>query len=382
MSLVFVVAAMTSLLFQIIFGWLGDRIRTSRVGRLPFLVGGTVVGAACMWQVGQAPTLNATIVWFALAVLGYAATFSALLGTFADVLDSQARSRSAGWLAGVANGATAIPLATYAALPVTDVSSFGLFPIAAVVATAVAAVVVFPYLTDIREQPSSRADAPVSTQEMPGWKSQFWLLAVQRGFAQLAYVFAGVYTFMFLVRRTGLDAGADGTSQLVSGFNATTDVMCMITAVGAGYVAARTMNSLAPMRLGLMVMMCGLAGAAFATTPWEYLAAQVVIALGAGAYLGCDLGIVYRVVPAHVAGRYLGLFNIARNLPQTIAPAVGPLILAIGAGDRVGVDRSQNYTAFFLAGAVIALIALLTTTGIRVRSADSEPEGLPAGAPA
>lgn len=378
LSQVFLVAAMVSLVSQIVFGWLSDHTRTSRVGRLPFVLGGSIVGAVCLWQAGHADTLAGIVVWFGFTACGYAATFAGLLGTFADLLDARARSRASGWLAGVANGATAIPLATYALLPVSDVTSFGLFPVVAVVTAVVAAVAVFPYLRTVRAERTAGPDVRPS-DELPGWRSQFWRLVIQRAFAQLAFVFAGIYTFLFLVRRTGMDPGADSTSQLVSAIAATADVLCMVTAVGAGYLAARTMNSLAPMRVGLVVMICGLVGAALATTPWTYLAAQVVIGLGAGAYLGCDLGLVYRVVPPRFAGRYLGFFNIARNLPQTIAPVVGPLFLAIGAGDRVGIDRSQNYTAFFLAGAVIAMLALVTMTGIRVRSADTDPERRPVG---
>ena len=65
------------------------------------------------------------------------------------------------------------------------------------------------------------------------------------------------------------------------------------------------------------------------------------------------------------AGQLLGLFNAARTLPQSLAPALAPALLAIGDGDLVG-DGSQNYTVLFGAGLVVALVALLPLRGMTV----------------
>lgn len=371
-SMAFVAAALVSLASQILFGWLGDRVRTRRHGRLPFMVAGGVLGAACLWQVGHAPSLAGVIGWFALGVLGYGASLASIFGTFADVIDGRTRSWSAGWLAAAAGAATGVPLAVHSVLPVSAVTSFGLFPVLACVVLAGSAVVLHPYV-DAAGRTSEAIDSGPAPDELPGWRSQFWLLVLQRGLAQLAIVFGAIYPFLFLVRRVGLDAGADSTSHWATGVAAGGDALGVIAAVGFGYVAARRMDSLRPMRLGLVLMATGLLAMAFATSTWHYLVAQLVIGFGSGAYLGCDLGLVFRVVPARTAGRYLGYFNIARNLPQTIGPVIGPVLLAVGSGDRLGVDRSQNYTMFFLAGTIVALLALAAMSGLRVRSADSTP---------
>lgn len=383
-SRVFIVAALVSLGANIGFGWLSDKTRTGPVGRLPYIPAGAIAGGLCLWQAGQAPTLAGVIVWFALAVFGYNATLAALFGTFADLVHGPDRSRSAGWLAGAANGATVIPLALYAILPVSSFSSFGLFPVADIAITFAAVVVLLPYVRGRRAplDAEPRSDAiPDAASEVPGWRAQFWLLVVQRGIAQLAFVFAGLYSLLFLVRRVGLDPSVGSTSQIASAAAAAAAISSMITAIAAGYLAARTRNSLAPMRVGLVVMAIGLVAMSFATSTEHFLAAKIAVGLGAGAYLGCDLGLVFRVVPRAQAGRYLGFFNLARSMPQTIAPAIGPLFLAIGAGDRLGVDRSQNYTAFFLAGALISVVALAAMSGLRVRSADTVPEALKVVAP-
>jgi hypothetical protein len=57
----------------------------------------------------------------------------------------------------------------------------------------------------------------------------------------------------------------------------------------------------------------------------------------------------------------LGIFNLASALPQSIAPAIAPIFLAIGAG-------ANNYVALFIAAAVFAFLgalAILPVKGVR-----------------
>ncbi len=83
--------------------------------------------------------------------------------------------------------------------------------------------------------------------------------------------------------------------------------------------------------------------------PAFYVAA-VVMGVGIGAYFAVDLALITDVLPdkEHAAAKDMGIFNIANSLPQSVAPAMAPLFLAIGGGG--------NYTALFLAGAVLSLL--------------------------
>ena len=53
--------------------------------------------------------------------------------------------------------------------------------------------------------------------------------------------------------------------------------------------------------------------------------------LGFGVYVAVDLALVVDVLPGkNSAAKDLGVFNIAGALPFSIAPAIAPLILAMG----------------------------------------------------
>jgi len=57
------------------------------------------------------------------------------------------------------------------------------------------------------------------------------------------------------------------------------------------------------------------------------------------------------------AAKDLGVFNIANALPQSIAPTIAPIFLAIGGGG--------NDTALFAATAIFALLEALSIQPIK-----------------
>jgi MFS family permease len=63
-----------------------------------------------------------------------------------------------------------------------------------------------------------------------------------------------------------------------------------------------------------------------------FLLGMAIGGLGFGIYVAVDLALVADVLPdKHNAAKDLGVFNIASALPYSIAPAIGPAILAVGA---------------------------------------------------
>jgi MFS family permease len=82
--------------------------------------------------------------------------------------------------------------------------------------------------------------------------------------------------------------------------------------------------------------------------------------LGFGVYLAVDLALVVDVLPNRAtAAKDLGVFNIAGALPFSIAPALAPIILAIGGG-----SYSVLY-AFAGACAIIGAAAVVPVKRVR-----------------
>jgi MFS family permease len=64
-----------------------------------------------------------------------------------------------------------------------------------------------------------------------------------------------------------------------------------------------------------------------------FLVGMAIGGLGFGVYVAVDLALVVDVLrDKHNAAKDLGVFNIAGALPFSIAPAIAPVILAVGSG--------------------------------------------------
>jgi MFS family permease len=64
-----------------------------------------------------------------------------------------------------------------------------------------------------------------------------------------------------------------------------------------------------------------------------FLVGMALSGLGFGLYMAVDLALVADVLPdAENAAKDLGVLNIAGALPFSVAPALAPLVLAIGGG--------------------------------------------------
>jgi MFS family permease len=79
-----------------------------------------------------------------------------------------------------------------------------------------------------------------------------------------------------------------------------------------------------------------------------YLVGMAISGLGFGVYMAVDLALVVDVLTDDAsAAKDLGVLNIAGALPSSIAPAVAPLVLAIGHG---------SYAVLYVVAGVCAVV--------------------------
>ena len=79
-----------------------------------------------------------------------------------------------------------------------------------------------------------------------------------------------------------------------------------------------------------------------------YLVGMAIGGLGFGVYMAVDLALVADVLPdSENNAKNLGVMNIAGALPSSIAPAIAPVILAIGSG---------SYSVLYAVAGICAII--------------------------
>ena len=85
-----------------------------------------------------------------------------------------------------------------------------------------------------------------------------------------------------------------------------------------------------------------------------FLVGMAIAGLGFGMYMAVDLALVADVLPDQDnIAKDLGVFNIAGALPFAIAPAIAPVILALGGGSYGVLYAVAGLCAIVGAGAIL-----------------------------
>jgi MFS family permease len=356
LSLVAATGSLVALLANPLFGRLSDRT-TSRWGmRRPWILGGLTGGSVGILVVALAPAVWLVLIGWCLAQL----FFNAMLAAMVAVLPDQVPVEQRGTVAGVLG--VCLPVASVGGTYVVKVftgSELAMFM--APCAIGGFFIVLFTmFLADRRLAPVDKP--PWSLKQLlstyyvsPRMHPDFAWAFASRFMFILAYAFLVTYQAYYLLDHLG-STERQVPQQI---FLATLTQAAVV--VGASVVGGRLSDRTGRRKLfvAAAAVMYGVALFVIASAGDfnAFLVGMAVGGLGFGLYMAVDLALVADVLPdADSAAKDLGVLNIAGALPFSLAPAIAPLILAIGAG---------SYQVLY---AVAGLCALLGAAAIlRVR---------------
>jgi len=350
LGLIAALGALVAIFANLLTGALSDRT-TSRLGRRrPWIIVGALGGVVALAIVGFAPNLAVVAIGWALAQLTLNMVLAALQALLPDQVPLEQRARVSAVLGiaqqvspvvgiGLAYGVQAVGL---------GIGNMLLIP------GIVGAVLMIALALTIRDVPHEEVGAfsPVafarSFSIAKGKRYDFAWTWFGRFFVILGFAVYTTYQPYFITDRLGVPTNELILQQLIALLIFAASLT--VSAVLCGRASDRTgrrkpfvFGAAAVVTVALVML------ALTSTLPAFYIAA-VVMGVGIGAYFAVDLALITDVLPDkdHTAAKDMGIFNIANSLPQSVAPALAPLLLSIGGGG--------NYTALFLAGAVFALL--------------------------
>ena len=357
LSLVLGVGALLALVGNPFFGKLGDRT-TSRFGRRrPWLVIGVLGGTLGLLVIALAPSISVVLVGWCLAQLMFNAALSASVAILPDQVPQDQRGLVSGFLG------ICIPVAgivgTYIVSAVGS-STLLKFLVPALITIATTAVLVV-VLKDKRARKDDLE--PYSLGE---FARSFWInprTAPDFSWAWLGrfLLFMGL-SFLLTYQAFYLTDHLHKTSGQIPGliFKSTLTQSLVLIAVSlvVGPISDRLNRRKAFVYTSAVIYAAGLAVIAFAHSFDVFLIGMAVTGIGQGVYLAVDLALVADVLPSReTAARDLGVFNIASAMPQSLAPAIAPLFLAI--------DGPKNYVALFTVAAIFSAVGALAIVPIR-----------------
>lgn len=358
LSLVLGVGAFLALASNPVFGRLSDRT-TSRFGmRRPWLLGGAMAGALALLVVATARSILVVLIGWCLAQLAYNALYAAITALLPDQVPSGQRGRISGIL-GICQP-PALVVGTFIAQLGSNAFWMFMGPAALGLVTVVG--LVFVLKDDRRRHPDYRPPRYTLRQFM----SSFWVNPRRHpdfGWAFLSrfMLFMGVATLItyqvyYLSEKLGIPTGEVPQRVFIS--MVVLNVVIVPASALSGWVSDWIGRRKAPVFAAALVFAVGCAIIAFAGSFPVFLIGVAIAGAGHGVYIAVDLALVSEVLPdLDAAAKDLGVFNIASAAPQSLAPAIAPLFLAVPLFVGGGASgEGGNYTALFFAAAIFAAL--------------------------
>jgi len=354
--------AMIALVAQPLTGAISDRTKSRFGRRRPYIVLSGVIYLFGIGALATAPDLGVFVIGFILAQAAANIGTAAYQGLLPDRVPPEQRGAASGWLGMMTILGNVGSLGVAAVLLGNVTTGPGLEEAVRTGATryylagAVVLVIgVFVTVVGIREQPTEEPPTRVPFFEL-------WLAPLRHAnfrwvFITRMSVMCGLSLFLTFIEYYFANVAH------VTNFVQSTAAVAVL-ALGGAVIGALTLGMISDRigRVGIVAVASGLmttAALAFVVAPHMPLwPLGLLFGAGYGAYTSVDWALAVDSLPAlSAAGKDLGVWSIASNLPAVLAPLLGGLV--IGGGSALGFSTEAGYRSvfalaglFLLAGAV------------------------------
>jgi MFS family permease len=314
------------------FGRMSDRTSSRWGMRRPWMVLGLAGGSLGILVVALAPSILVVVVGWCIAQV----FLNALLATLVAVLPDQVPVAQRGQVAGVLG--VCLPIASVSGTFVVQLftgNELAMF----LAPCAIGGFFVLLFAARLKDRRLAVPERPTWSMRELGrsfyvnpWKNPdfAWAFASRFLFV-LAYAFLTTYQAYYLLDKLG-SKEADVPRQIFLGTLAMS-VMIVTASVLGGWLSDRTGRRKAFVSAASFVFGLAMFVIAVASSFNGFLVGMTIVGLGFGLYMAVDLALVADVLPdSDNAAKDLGVMNIAGALPSSIAPAIAPVILALGNG--------------------------------------------------
>jgi MFS family permease len=353
LALVAGVGALLAMLGNPLFGKMSDRTASRWGMRRPWMVTGLVGGCLGILVIALAPSIPVVLAGWCIAQL----SFNALLAAMVAVLPDQVPPVQRGLVSGVLG--VCLPVASVCATFLVKLFTGSLLAMF-LAPCAIGGFFILLFAVTLQDRRLADKEKPawslrefastfyVSPRQSPDFA---WAFASRFMFV-MAYAFLASYQAYYLLDKIG-SAQADVPQQIFLGTLAQSAVIIAASVLG-GRLSDRTGRRKIFVMIASIVYGLALFVVASASSFNGFLVGMAIGGLGFGVYVAVDLALVVDVLhDKDNTAKDLGVFNIAGALPFSIAPAIAPVILAVGGGSYGVLYTVAGLCAIIGAGAIL-----------------------------
>ncbi|OYN97723.1 Na+/melibiose symporter-like transporter [Propionibacteriaceae bacterium ES.041] len=349
--------ALAAVIFNAVGGRISDRT-TSRFGRRrPWLVIGFVGFLVAMLVIALGTNVLMLAVGWFLAQMCANVAFAAFLASLSDQLPQQQYGKTSG-IVGIAQN-VGIMGATWVS-SWFESNMLLLFLVPAVIGF----VLVVAYALTLPEPVLKQNRHPFNLREFLG---TFWTNPIRHPDFALAWwgrfmIILASYLFVtfrlfYMTNHLGLDRSR-AAAAVALGVTIYT-VASMVASLLAGWISDATGRRKVLVAAAILLFAIGTYLLLHVDSVTGFYVVEAVMGFAYGSYVAVDLALVFEVLPDRENnGKDLGVFNMANALPQSIAPAVGGVLLS-----RLG--GGTDFTALLITAAAVGVLGAILTMFIR-----------------
>ncbi|MEU6720854.1 MFS transporter [Nonomuraea sp. NPDC046802] len=346
------IGALVPLLIGPLSGSWSDRTRTRLGRRRPFIIGGMLLGVVSLVVMATAPSVLVLGAGWVLAQLGWGTTFGGLNSSQADRLPEEQRGK----VAGLCGFATLVaPVGGVALAGVLGGDPLLLFLVPG--AIGVLSVVLFVWLVGEADSRGLPAAEPLTARSLLlkyTWSVRRFPDFSLNWLGRFAFYFGltlnTTFTAFFFASRLGVTVEqVAGTIAAISGIGV---LATAGGALGGGFLSDKLRRRRVFVLAAGVIYALGTVTMALSSNVPLLFTGSVISSVGLGVFSAVDQALALDVLPEREnhAGRYLGVFGFATSIPQSAAPFLAPLLLAVGTG-----GAEKNYTLLYLVAAACTL---------------------------
>jgi MFS family permease len=340
-------------IFAILFNPLGGRLSDRTVARFgmrrPWIIGGAIGGVLSLLLIAVANSLWMVILGWCLVEIFINSAQAAANATMADQVPDYRR--------GAVSGIVGLGLPIALLVGSIIVNAFAGEVARFVVPGGLMVLFAIFFCVVLRDRRLEKKDVPRFSMK------EFWMSFVfnPRKYPDFGWLWIGRFSIMFgysgvqtylvylMSDRFNL-AGGTLTADLVFN-NLASAVATIVSSFIMGFISDRVHRRRFFVAFAGVFIAIGLGMIAFAPNPAFIVLASAVLGFGGGGFFAVDLALATEVLPhKENTGKDLGVLVITNGLPQSIAPAIAPGIIALGGAAISG------YSLLYLVGAVVALL--------------------------
>lgn len=326
------VGAFFALIGNPIGGALSDRTNIAFGRRRTWILIGPLVGCAALLLVGMATEVWQIVVGWSIAQL----FFNFGMAAYTALIPDQVKEEKQGTISGLIGLVLPVAMAIGMVLMMlmTNVPSHTkwiLLSILGIVGPLVSLFIIRDGKVDVKPKIKEQLTLSEKLSRIYPSPRKFphFTWAIISKFLLMMGFCSSLYLTVMLVNRMGFTE-TEATNS-VGTINIISMLAMAVTSIFGGVLSDKFRKQKPFLYGSALIMVIGILLYAFVPHYMVFIIASAVIGLGAGCFTAVDMALVARILPRKEdAAKDFGLMNVANALPQSIVPAIAPLLLGIG----------------------------------------------------